>query len=254
MAAIPSDLSSKLLTTPISASATLSEADSDSDLNPPSVVSSDANGLRFEASASLQLRHLNPSLSPPPSSSNLLVISPYTSHEHLLDLRSVSLPNQLLAKAMTLFRPTRPDYATAPYPDSFNWADVISEYTHLSNHQSDPQLLSQQTFHLISFHSRLPPSTSRAHLSALDAASHLEAVRSGGLLKYWFGEPDSEGRNLATCVWREKKDASMGSRGRGHSRAAGETRGLYTDWRVGRWALRVGGDLGVGKWLLEKIE
>ena len=39
----------------------------------------------------------------------------------------------------------------------------------------------------------------REKLFVLDKNSHAEAVRSGGLLKYWYGEPDAEGANLATC-------------------------------------------------------
>jgi hypothetical protein len=33
----------------------------------------------------------------------------------------------------------------------------------------------------------------------LDYESHREACESGGLLKYWFGGPSEERRNLATC-------------------------------------------------------
>jgi hypothetical protein len=36
-------------------------------------------------------------------------------------------------------------------------------------------------------------------LHVLDQQSHIEATASGGLLKYWFGDPNPERRNVATC-------------------------------------------------------
>jgi len=32
-----------------------------------------------------------------------------------------------------------------------------------------------------------------------------EATLSGGLLKYWYGKPDAERRNLATCMYSESR-------------------------------------------------
>lgn len=45
--------------------------------------------------------------------------------------------------------------------------------------------------------------------------------------RYWFGTPNKDGRNLATCVWRNQRDARIGSVGEAHRRAAGATRFLY---------------------------
>jgi len=52
--------------------------------------------------------------------------------------------------------------------------------------------------------------------------------------RYWFGTPDKVGRNLATCVWRSKVDARLGSMGEAHRAAAGATRLLYTEWFIER--------------------
>ena len=129
---------------------------------------------------------------------NLLVASPYTAPLHLLDLRTISKPNQLLAKALTSFKQTRHDYATAPYADSFNWAHVIEVLRTLVDEEC-AYSWEQQSFYIIVFRSQLPPTTDRTHLANLDRLSHAEATESGGLLKYWFGMPDVHGRNLATC-------------------------------------------------------
>ena len=114
------------------------------------------------------------------SNDNFLIVSPYRSRAHLLSLQHLHPNQQLLAKALTSIQPIRPDYATCPYPLAFNRSTVTE----------------------VIFRSQIPPTTSRAHLAALDRAAHIEATKSGGLLKYWFGVPDQEGRNLATCKSR----------------------------------------------------
>ena len=49
-----------------------------------------------------------------------LVVSPYTEEPHLLDLRTLDVPNQLVAKALMRLECLRTDYATAPYIQIFN--------------------------------------------------------------------------------------------------------------------------------------
>lgn len=129
---------------------------------------------------------------------SLLVVSPYTSLPHLLDLRPLKEPQRLLAKALTILQSTRPDYALAPYDQSFNWDAVthrLKSLLELSTHQWQ-----RQHFYIVVFRSQVPPTTDRTHLGTLDQKSHIEATKSGGLLKYWFGLPDENGRNLATCT------------------------------------------------------
>lgn len=127
----------------------------------------------------------------------LLVNSPYTSQDHLLHLGSVGKPQRLLAKALTVMAPLRDDYATAPYSDAFNWSSVINALKALVGAES--YAWKDQSYYIVVFRSQVPPSTNRSHLAALDKRSHAEAMESGGLLKYWFGTPDVNGRNMATC-------------------------------------------------------
>ena len=162
--------------------------------------------------ASLALSEKEPLLSiveqqedaiPEPVDDNLIV-SPYEESSHLLALSSVSPECQLLARALTVMRSVRSDYATAPYTDAFNWADVYERLQTLVR-ADGLEWTSQRRFYIVVFRSQIPPSTSRGHLGVLDQRSHAEAMDSGGLLKYWFGKPDEEGRNLATCKsmhWR----------------------------------------------------
>ncbi|KAL8933253.1 MAG: hypothetical protein Q9211_005882 [Gyalolechia sp. 1 TL-2023] len=127
----------------------------------------------------------------------LLVVSPYTSRPHLLDLATLTRSQILLAKALTILVPVTHAYATLPYINSFNW-DAVMTYLAAAI-KSETLDWKEQVFYIVVFRSQVPPTTDRSHLAELDKAAHVEAMRSGGLLKYWFGTPDADGRNLATC-------------------------------------------------------
>lgn len=57
--------------------------------------------------------------------------------------------------------------------------------------------------------------------------------------RYWFGSPDNELRNLATCVWRSRQEALEGGRGPAHRKAAGATRSLYAYWKIDQHRLTI---------------
>ncbi|ETS72985.1 hypothetical protein PFICI_15377 [Pestalotiopsis fici W106-1] len=172
---------------------------------------------------------------------NYLIVSPYTEKEHLLDLRTLDKENALLAKALVKFRSLRPDYATAPYTETFNWDQVMEELTRLVREEG--HVWKETSFYIVAFRSQIPPTTVYAELGVLDKAAHAEATASGGFLKYWFGTPDQEGRNLATCVWRSQQDARQGGVGPAHRKAAGAARHLYSEWRIDRHRLIIRDDL-----------
>ncbi|KLU83778.1 hypothetical protein MAPG_02829 [Magnaporthiopsis poae ATCC 64411] len=178
---------------------------------------------------------------PPHDSSRFLVSSPYTEQDHLLDLDTLDAENRLLALALTRMRNTRRDYSTAPYIESFNWTEVLDSLKSLA--QTEGHEWKETSFYIVAFRSQIPPSTVYAELGALDERAHAEANASGGFLKYWFGEPNAEGRNLATCVWRSKEDARLGNVGPAHRKAANATRRLYTSWGIDRHRLIVRDDI-----------
>ena len=178
-----------------------------------------------------------------------LVVSPYAFAPHLLRLNTVSQPNQFLAKALTQMRAVRDDYATAAYIDSFNWSTIVNLVQNLS--EKAAYKWQREVFYIVVFRSRVKPNTNRVDLGLMDADAHEEAMESGGLLKYWFGVPDANCRNLATCklwrmtlcpessltrlgIWRDQDDAKRGGRGPGHQRAMRAIVGLYTEWILER--------------------
>lgn len=166
-----------------------------------SLVTSSPDALKFHAAASLQLqfgqKHDSVAKSDSNNNDNKLIVSPYNEPLHLLDLQTLDTPNQVLAKALTVFKPIRDDYATAPYTESFNWSAVFDFLRDLS--ETKGYIWKKQDFYVVVFRSILRPDADLDRLHELDAHSHQEAIASGGLLKYWFGSRNGEGENLATC-------------------------------------------------------
>ncbi|KAI9792614.1 MAG: hypothetical protein M1833_001067 [Piccolia ochrophora] len=214
-----------------------------SDLYNYKLVDKSFDALKFDAAASYQLPSAHKSECEHAKNQpgeNLLVVSPYTSRSHLLDLNAISTPHQLLAKGLTVMKPTSDRYATIAYREAFNWDCVVESVRSLS--LAAAYCWEVQSFYIVVFRSQVPPSTDRSHLGLLDDKSHEEAIESGGLLKYWFGVPDEDGRNLATCVWRDRDDARRGSGGVGHQLAARKTQNMYTEWKIERLRLVIGHD------------
>ncbi|AEO67238.1 uncharacterized protein THITE_2116117 [Thermothielavioides terrestris NRRL 8126] len=170
-----------------------------------------------------------------------LVVSPYHEPEHLLDLETLDGENRLLALALTKMKCLREDYATAPYIESFNWDEIIETLQALARELN--YKWKKTAFFVVVFRSRIPPTTVYAELGTLDKAAHAEATASGGFLKYWFGTPDAEGRNLATCIWRSQEDAKKGGIGPAHRKAAGAARSLYSFWKIDRLKLTIEDDV-----------
>lgn len=110
-----------------------------------------------------------------------LVVSPYLEQEHLLDLETVDEENQMLAAALQSLKCLREDYATAPYTDTFNWADVVAVVKKLA--EKTGHAWKETSFYIVAFRSQIPPTTTCEELGTLDKAAHAEATASGGFLK-----------------------------------------------------------------------
>lgn len=211
----------------------------------PSFVTQDIDLLRFEAAASHQLPSpdsapttpgsatsdpgTTTSPTPSPAYSTSLISSPYNTPGHYLSLSTLSAPALLFALALTALKPTRPDYATAPYTSALNFPTILSLLRSLISSTGLP--FPKSSFYVVIFRSTLRADADQDLLYKLDFESHREACESGGLLKYWFGKADlgpaGERRNLATCFWAGREEARRGGAGPWHARARVEGRGLY---------------------------
>lgn len=174
----------------------------------PAYITTDFDLLRFGAAAFEQLRidssdHVQGADTTDSNEkqhfSTLLVSSPYNNPGHFLDLLTLDTANLIFSKALTALKPARTDYAIAPYTDALNFHAITELVKGLSKQEAYEWR--QQSFYVVVFRSKLKAEIHNELLYTLDYESHGEACESGGLLKYWFGKPDSERRNLATCTY-----------------------------------------------------
>lgn len=140
------------------------------------------------------------SLKQPPSSQepDYLQTSPYSEEAHFLDLNTITKPHKLMAQALTTMRELSEQYATTAYKEAFNWQEIVDRLKKLSDAEGADYVFPATSFYVIVFRSRVPQGVDWDTLIEMDAVAHREAVASGWLLKYWFGMPDQNGRNLAT--------------------------------------------------------
>ena len=174
----------------------------------------------------------------------VIVSSPYIGKRNLLHLGKLERPYQLVAYALLSFS-LRLDknYAFDEYEDIFNLEEIralVEQYSLQINYRF-PGI----TAYVIAFCSSLKDevrksATCRKELADIDTHAHAEANESGGLLKYWFGVPeDLHGRNLATCYWRNKRDARKGGEGRAHREGVQKVKGWYSYWEILEFHLEI---------------
>jgi hypothetical protein len=123
--------------------------------------------------------------------------SPYEEDSHLTDLEPLDVQSQLFALALMTLRNLDDGYQATSYEEALNWSEVKEKLQTLA---ADAQVKwREQKFYVVEFRSTLKENIDIPLLYSLDKQSHQEAAESGGLLKYWYGTPDSKRRNLATC-------------------------------------------------------
>ncbi|EOD52806.1 hypothetical protein BKCO1_4000092 [Neofusicoccum parvum] len=177
-----------------------------------------------------------------------IISSPYPSATHTLDLRRVPAASALFARALQTLRPSTPAYATAPYDRAFDWAALFATLRTLAA-DAGAAPFPRSAFYVVAFRSVLKDGADGERLGLLDAMSHEEAVEAGGLLKYWFGVPDAERRNLATCFWHSREDAAEGGKGPWHKKARAAAATMYESIRFETRRLTV--EEGANEWAWE---
>lgn len=110
-----------------------------------------------------------------------IVASPYTEPEHLLDLQSLDVENQLLSEALQSMTAVTEEYATRSYVESFNWDEVVDRVRKLALARKHE--FKETSFYIVAFRSQILSTAVYPDLGALDRAAHAEAMASGGFLK-----------------------------------------------------------------------
>jgi hypothetical protein len=131
--------------------------------------------------------------------SRWLVASPYLEQPHLLDLNTLDPQDRLFAIALSSLKLATEDYAIVRYEEVFDFEALMTLLKSLADRQGIQWR--RQDFYVVEFRSTLKPEHDNERLFFLDRESHKEAVASGGLLKYWYGVPNPDRKNLATCMY-----------------------------------------------------
>lgn len=137
-----------------------------------------------------------------------------------------------LWQALHLFRATTLDYAllptvSAPHPIARGqkasacpaFGDITaSVLAHVAasfnwSHLPELPLEDEGRWYGVLFHSVRKLGSENANFYRADRLAHEEAVRSGGLIMYWYGTPHPRtGYNLATCIWTSRAEAIQASK------------------------------------------
>jgi hypothetical protein len=77
-----------------------------------------------------------------------------------------------------------------------------------------------------------------------DDRAYEEALRSGGLLKYFKGHANERGECLSFCLWETRESAREAAGAASHQSAADITARMYVSYVLDRyWLKRTGGEL-----------
>jgi hypothetical protein len=121
--------------------------------------------------------------------------------------------------------PVKAGYQTAPILDAFNWSYTLSD-------------IEWGRWYLIVFRSLRHADVDDTFLTAHDDMAFAEALRSGGLLRYYKGAMDRDRHCVSLCVWEKRRQAQVATALPHHKVAAQLTNRFYVSYDVERYILR----------------
>src|ERR687894_1721619 len=133
-----------------------------------------------------------------------------------LDLRPV------LHKACQQISPIHPEYATRPIQDGFSWASSLAGCRF-------------DRLYLVVFRSVRRPDADLDLLREHDDRAYEEALRSGGLLKYFKGHANELGECLSFCLWETREQAREAAGAPSHRSAAAVSAQMYLSHSLDRY-------------------
>jgi hypothetical protein len=126
--------------------------------------------------------------------------------------------------------PQHPDYATRPIQTGFDWSPLSG--------------CSFDRLYLVVFRSVRRPDADLVLLREHDDRAYEEALRSGGLLKYFKGHANELGECLSFCLWETRDQALQAASAASHKSAADITARMYLSYLLDRyWLKKAGGKL-----------
>ena len=136
-----------------------------------------------------------------------------------------------LQEAAQRIHPAHPDYPDLPIEHGFDWSPV-------SEHPFDE-------LYLVVFRSVRRPDADLDLLRWFDDLAYAEALRSGGLLRYFKGDADGRGHCLSFCLWEDREAAVRASGGEKHARATAITARMYLSYELERYGVGRTGEGGL---------
>ncbi len=124
--------------------------------------------------------------------------------------------------------PKHPDYAKLPIADGFDWYP-------LSGCIFDE-------LYLVVFRSVRRPDADLVLLRERDDRAYEEALRSGGLLRYFKGHANERGECLSFCLWETREQARNAAGAASHRSAAKIIAQMYASYVLDRYWLKKDGE------------
>ena len=135
-----------------------------------------------------------------------------------------------LQEAAQRISPVRSDYQNLTIEQGFDWPRI-------SNYPFDQ-------LYLVVFRSVRRPDADLDLLRWFDDLAYAEALRSGGLLRYFKGDADKRGHCLSFCLWESREAALRAAGGKKHEQAASIAARMYVSYDLERYELTPGDDGG----------
>ena len=136
-------------------------------------------------------------------------------------------PEADLHESCLRISPKHPDYATRPIQTGFDWSPLYG--------------CSFDQLYLVVFRSVRRPDADLVLLREHDDRAYEEAVRSGGLLRYFKGHANEQGECLSFCLWETSERAGEAASAASHKSAAKITARMYLSYVLDRYWLKKAG-------------
>jgi hypothetical protein len=130
-----------------------------------------------------------------------------------------------LYEACQQISPTHSDYMTLPIQDGFDWSSSLSGCLF-------------DRLYLVAFRSVRRPTADLRLLREYDDRAYAEALKSGGLLRYFKGHANERGECLSFCLWESREQAREAAGAASHQSAAGITAQMYVSYVLDRYWLK----------------